>query len=1022
MSMSLAPARSAFLSAFARSFLSILLPISALAGPADERVRELNAQVLTLQAQAQSQASTISPASAPGANAAFAERARELSALIVSDPTAAATVAFPSEVLVALGRAFPLERSLLEERGGWQGELEVLIEDGLDLSSHRTVFRLHRAREVLELHFAGRTPNSLKSGMRVAARGVRLDRLMAVTELEWLDAPLASDESSAAIATDEIVPDAYPATCGPSGAQNVLTVLVNLPGYTLPNPITPEFVRGAVLGNAHTSDDVTPDWNVDAFWREGSDGKAWIDPANSLVYGPVKLNSNFNKDSSGGNYCDNYGLRDAVIKAIDANVDFKRYSRIQIVMPANGACTWAGTANVGCRTLSSTGDGQFNSSVAWLRADAMQSRSRAVQLMSHEKGHNLGLYHASSRDFGDEPLGSVGSAGSIGEYGDPHSTMGSWNLGFYAASHAASQLGWLGAANLKVVQSSGTYTIQNYEARPAGLKALKVRRGTGNDAWLWIETRRNVGNYSSQLSSQIHRGALIHYEDSRTGSASHLLDFTATTSSFADAALEVGETWDDPYSDLAVHVDGITPSSMTVTVTYGAPVCSAAAPTVSVSPAVASTGAGTQLSGTVTVRNNSSSACANETYNLSSTVPSGWSATTANAALTIAPGQQAQAAITVNVPADQAPGTFNVTPRAASATSGKADTATLAVTVTGVVCTHAAPSMTLSPASLSAQPGASAATTVTIRNNSSAACASETIRLSNNLPTGWTRSFSKTSHTLAPGQQAQATLTVGPPSSQSVGSFNFNVSALSNTSAQTGNANLGFTVLAASCTRVVPTVSLSPSALSALPGSSVETTVRVHDGSDARCSNESYRLAVALPAGWSGRFADPTLVLSPGSTGSTTLTVSVPTTAQPGDVTLATSATGISSGIRGSTAADLSVESGDCTRAAPTVTLSTTSTSMTAGSTATTVATITNHSSLACGAETFAVRVPKPRGWTRTILPSPLTIEPGESARSTITLTTPTSQPLGLVEIRVRGRSTTTGLSGLAIFPVTTVR
>jgi sporulation-control protein spo0M len=68
------------------------------------------------------------------------------------------------------------------------------------------------------------------------------------------------------------------------------------------------------------------------------------------------------------------------------------------------------------------------------------------------------------------------------------------------------------------------------------------------------------------------------------------------------------------------------------------------------------------------------------------------------------------------------------------------------------------------------------------------------------------------------------------------------------------------------------------------------------------------------------------------------------------------------------------------------------------------------------------VRVPKPTGWARTIVSSRLTIQPGESAQSTIALTTPTTEPLGLVEIRVRGRSTTTGLSGLAMFPVTTVR
>ena len=191
------------------------------------------------------------------------------------------------------------------------------------------------------------------------------------------------------------------------------------------------------------------------------------------------------------------------MKAVDGGVDFRNYTRVQFVVPPNGACSWAGVANVGCRTLSS-GDGSFTASQAWQRADTMTSRGSAVQLSTHELGHTLGMSHASSRDFGAEALGSVGSAGTLTEYGDTHSTMGSWNYGFYAASHAANTLGWLGqGSNYQVIESSGTYTLQNYEGRPAGMKALKVRRGTGNDAWLWIESRQNTGLYSSKLNASL---------------------------------------------------------------------------------------------------------------------------------------------------------------------------------------------------------------------------------------------------------------------------------------------------------------------------------------------------------------------------------------------------------------------------------------------------------------------------------------------------------------------------------------
>ena len=178
------------------------------------------------------------------------------------------------------------------------------------------------------------------------------------------------------------------------------------------------------------------------------------------------------------------------------------------------------------------------------------SRKNGVMLQTHEIGHNLSLSHAASRDFGADAVGTIGSSGTLSEYGDVHSTMGSWNLGFYAAPHEANQLAWLASgSNYQVVESSGTYTIQLTKA-DQWVEALKVRRGAGNDAWLSIESRQNTGIYSSQLSSSLFSGALIHYQDS-SSLQDHLTDFTTATSSFSDSALPVGQTWTDPYSNVA---------------------------------------------------------------------------------------------------------------------------------------------------------------------------------------------------------------------------------------------------------------------------------------------------------------------------------------------------------------------------------------------------------------------------------------------------------------------------------------
>ena len=70
------------------------------------------------------------------------------------------------------------------------------------------------------------------------------------------------------------------------------------------------------------------------------------------------------------------------MKLIDPAVNFTQYNRILFVMPNNGACSWAGVANIGCPTQS-TADGNVVASRAWQMASSMGSRGSAVQLTTH---------------------------------------------------------------------------------------------------------------------------------------------------------------------------------------------------------------------------------------------------------------------------------------------------------------------------------------------------------------------------------------------------------------------------------------------------------------------------------------------------------------------------------------------------------------------------------------------------------------------------------------------------------------
>jgi M6 family metalloprotease-like protein len=559
------------------------------------------------------------------------ERAGVLRRLVEENPAAALAEAFSEPVLARLRAAFPEAQSRgLESRiDGLEGEVEALFVDGADLRTCESRILLNVGlSETLEVHFAGPRPEGLMSGARLRVSGVRVeDRLAA--EGGTIVAPLAAAGS-----------------CSTMGDQRTVVLLVTFPGVTPPIEVTPASVQEIFFASSGRS--------VDGYWRETSDGQA---SASGDVFGWYTLPQAYVCDDSSA-------IRTAAIAAADADVNFQQYTRVFIVFPTSG-CSWAGLGTLGCPTLSSPGDGSFRASTSWLVATYMRTRDQGVKLVAHEGGHNLGLHHASSRDFGVEALGTLGAAGTLSEYGDIFSAMGSLNLGHYAAPHMVNLLGWLGGSSVLTVETPGTFVLSPAESG-SGLRALKIRRGTGNDAWLWAEFRQPIGIYDSTLPSQVFSGALLHYADSSTGTHSHLLDFTPATSSWNDPAL-LG-TWADPYSNLSLSVLGAGPAGLTLGVDFSGTIpCVEGSPTVSLSPPNPSAPAGNALSYTVTVTNGDSGGCPAKSFALSCVPPSGWAYAFGSPSLAIAPGASASTSLTLTIPAGQAPAVY---PLSVSATDG----------------------------------------------------------------------------------------------------------------------------------------------------------------------------------------------------------------------------------------------------------------------------------------------------------------------------------------------------------------
>ena len=81
------------------------------------------------------------------------------------------------------------------------------------------------------------------------------------------------------------------------------------------------------------------------------------------------------------------------------------------------------------------------------------------------------------------------------------------------------------------------------------------------------------------------------------------------------------------------------------------------------------------------------------------------------------------------------------------------------------------------------------------------------------------------------------------------------------------------------CTRAAPTLSISGSTAAVAAGSTVSYTVSLSNKDSSACAATTFNLAKSIPSGWTGTLAGSTLSLSPGASGSTTLSVTSPSTA-----------------------------------------------------------------------------------------------------------------------------------------------
>ncbi len=540
------------------------------------------------------------------------ERSQALVTLLRSDPELVLRTALSS----VHSRRIPTEhRACIEQRLTLEGTLEALVVDSKDAHSfHFTLTEESGAKYAL--YFSREYPR-LETGSRIRATGVLLP-------CGGVAQPHRTGTSLKPFVVEEVSPVGLTAVVPRTfGAQSTAVILVGF--QDKPCPYTVADSNRVVFGE------------VSDYFKEASFQQTWL---TGSTFGPYNL-------ALSSKTCSPDSLAAAAKTAArNAGVDLSRYSKYMYVFPSS-ACGWLGLGYIG-----------GNPSESWING------SFTMFTVAHELGHNLGLYHSNAQSCGTSTLGS--SCSTI-EYGDTGDVMGN-RVPAHFNAFQKERLGWLGydrSPPITTVTTSGTYFLEPYAAQTSGVKALKVKKSA--DSFYYLEYRQPVGYdatfASIGYSNNLTRGLLVHTGSTTNANSSLLLNMNAQTSSWYQAALNVGQLFTDSLAKATLSLVSIVTgasggATVDVSIDGAPPTCARAAPTVTLSPSQSAWVApGTPVPYTVTIQNNDNANCTATEFSVATTLPPGF-AGSGGTSVNVAPGRSGTSMIELQSSATAQPGDY----------------------------------------------------------------------------------------------------------------------------------------------------------------------------------------------------------------------------------------------------------------------------------------------------------------------------------------------------------------------------